>query len=179
MRGTGSGQFLGILNSGACVTAAAVGGQAAGSFVVENAAAMEARLAPECHHNQTAWLIQPALYATLVLQQYNSGSTSAPLIQWRTGGEKFNKMLGFDIIPCDACSEAGTRGDVILADLSQYLIAEKQVNKQISGHVRFIYDESCLKLTYRADGAPAWSAPCLPENSTTLVSPFVVLTTRS
>ena len=89
------------------------------------------------------------------------------------------QMLGFDIIPCEACSEAGTRGDVILADLSQYLIAEKQVNKQISGHVRFIFDESCLKLTYRADGSPAWSGPVTPENSTTLVSPFVTLATRS
>lgn len=178
VRGTGAGEFLGIIESGACIVADAEGAQAAGSFVAENAGIMLSHLATNSYHNLTCWLIQPALYATLALQQYNSGNVSAPLIQWRSGGEKFNKMLGFDMIPCDACSEAGSVGDIILADLSQYIIAEKQVNKQTSGHVRFIYDEMALKLTWRADGAPAWSQPCTAENSSTLVSPFVTLAAR-
>jgi HK97 family phage major capsid protein len=175
---TGAGQFLGILNAGATITIDAEGGQTSG-FSVENASKMVARLPEESHHNLTCWLIQPELYSELMQQAFYGQTTSAPLITWRRGGEKFNKMLGFDILPCEACSAQNSRGDVILCDPTQYLIAEKRIKKTISGHVRFIYGESILRLVLRADGAPAWSQPVIPENSTTSVSPFITLATRS
>jgi HK97 family phage major capsid protein len=177
--GSGAGEFLGILNSGACITADAEGGQAAGSFVIENAATMVGHLTEESHHSMTCWLVQPTLYQTMITQQFAAGDVSSPLIKWRSGGEKYNKLCGFDLIPYEACSEAGSRGDIILADLSQYLIAEKTIRKNISGYVRFLNDESVLHLVIQADGAPAWSNPVTPENSSTLVSQFVTLAARS
>jgi len=177
--GSGAGQMLGIIKGGATITVAKSGAQPGGSFVAENAAQMVARLAEECHTPNTCWLVNPKLLATLYLQEFTATGAAAPLISFRAGGERFNKMLGFDLIPCEACANAGTPGDVILADLSQYVVAEKTVNKNISGHVRFVYDESVFRLTYRCDGQPAWSKPVMAENSGVTVSPFVILAERS
>jgi HK97 family phage prohead protease/HK97 family phage major capsid protein len=179
INGTGSGRFLGIVNAGCTITVDPEGGQAAGSLVIENIAKMLARLPDESRHSQVCWLIQPALYETMVLQQFAAGDTASPLIRWRSGGEKFDKLGGFDLIPCESCPGAGERGDLILADLTKYLIAQKQAKEDISGHVRFLNDESALRLVIRADGAPSWSVPVTPENSSTTVSPFIVLGARS
>ena len=130
------------------------------------------------HGRDTCWLINPELYATLAMQQYSGVDPSGNLIQWRSNGQRFNRMLGFDMIPCEACSAPGTVGDIILADLSQYIIAEKAIEKQVSGEVRFFNDESCFRLTYRADGAPAWATPVLSEKSGIQVAPFVLLGAR-
>jgi len=71
-------------------------------------------------------------------------------------------------------------GDIILADLSQYLLAEKgPVASEQSIHVRFVYDEMALRWTYRVDGAPWWHSALTPHKGSNTQSPFITLATRS
>lgn len=52
----------------------------------------------------------------------------------------------------------GTQGDVILGDLSWYLLTIRQdLTIDSSAHVRFIYDEQTLRFVMRLDGMPAIS----------------------
>ncbi len=67
----------------------------------------------------------------------------------------------------------------MLADLSQYLVADKQAMQQAASvHVRFIYDEMTFRLTYRVDGQPAWHTALTPYQGTQTKSPFVILAQR-
>ena len=81
----------------------------------------------------------------------------------------------------NACHTAtlGTVGDVVLADISQYLVGEEVPDLTSSIHVRFVYNEGFLRFRWRIDGQPAWASPVTPKNSRTTQSPFVVAETRN
>ena len=73
----------------------------------------------------------------------------------------------------------GSEGDVILADFSQYLIAEKEPEFVPSLHVRFLFAEAVFRFLWRIDGQSAWASPITPKNSTVTQSPFVTLAERA
>ena len=73
----------------------------------------------------------------------------------------------------------GAKGDIILDDLSQYLLVDKGgINAASSIHVRFLYDENVFRFTYRVDGQPIWNAPITPYKGAGTLSPFVTLAAR-
>ena len=47
-----------------------------------------------------------------------------------------------------------------------------------SVHVRFVYGENTFRFILRTDGQPIWNSPMTLYNSTTTVSPFVLLAAR-
>ena len=83
------------------------------------------------------------------------------------------------MIPLEHADTVGTVGDIVLADLSQYLMIDKEnIESAVSIHVRFIYDESTFRFVYRVDGAPWWNSALTPFKGTNTQSPFVALATR-
>ena len=46
-------------------------------------------------------------------------------------------------------------------------------------HVRFLYDETALRVTYRVDGQPLWKQTVTPYKGANARSPFVMLNTRA
>jgi HK97 family phage major capsid protein len=83
-------------------------------------------------------------------------------------------------VPIEQCSTVGTVGDIVLADLSQYLLAEKGgMEAMASAHVRFLYAEQTFRFMMRVDGQPLWSTALTPANGTNTVSPFITLATRA
>ncbi len=83
-------------------------------------------------------------------------------------------------MPLEQCNNIGGVGDIILGDLSQYLLIDKGgINTASSIHVRFLYDESVFRFIYRVDGQPIWNKPVTPFKGSNSLSPFVTLAARS
>jgi len=74
----------------------------------------------------------------------------------------------------------GTVGDIILADLSEYMLIDKGGIKQAASiHVRFLYDEMTFRWTYRLDGQPIRNSALTPYKGSNTRSPFITLATRA
>jgi len=92
----------------------------------------------------------------------------------------YGTLFGRPMLPIEQASTVGTVGDLILADMSQYVVAEKGGMQSASSlHVRFLYDEAVFRFTLRIDGQPMWSAPLTPSQGSNTLSPFVTLATRA
>lgn len=85
-------------------------------------------------------------------------------------------IFGLPLIVTENLPALGTKGDVILADLSYYLIGDRQdVRMDLSTDFKFDYIETAIRLYERVDGTPWLDATYTPRKGTAL-SPFVVLT---
>ena len=89
-------------------------------------------------------------------------------------------MLGRPVIVSEYADTVGDQGDIMLADFSQYLLADKgSIEAASSIHVEFIADETVFRFVYRVDGVSSWDAPLTPFQSSATLSPFVVLDPRA
>ncbi len=176
-RGTGSGQPRGFLNSNALVTVTAESGQAAATVVANNVFNMNARLWPRSRVN-AAWFINTDVEPQLPAMTIGDQPVYLP-----PGGMRdtpFGILLGHPVIPVEYCETLGTLGDIVLADLDQYLLIDKGAAQSAwSIHVRFLNDEQTFRITYRVDGQPSWTSALTPYKGSNTLSPFVVLATRS
>ena len=73
----------------------------------------------------------------------------------------------------------GTVGDIVLADLSQYIVAEKDMIAAVSVHVGFLTDESAFRFAVRTDGMPSMLRPITPHDGGATRSAFVTLAART
>jgi HK97 family phage major capsid protein len=96
-------------------------------------------------------------------------------------GNMYGTLMGRPVIAIEQTSDdVGTTGDIVLADLSQYLMIDKGgLNTASSLHIRFLYDEQVLRFTYRCDGHPIWDSALTAYGGNNTVSPFVVLSTNT
>jgi len=181
VRGTGAGQPLGILNSACKVTVSAEGGQAATTIVSENVEKMYARMHPRGLGN-AVWLVNQDCWPEL-FNMYHSVGTGGSTTFLPPGGlsaSPYHTLLGRPVIPCEQCSTLGTEGDIIFADLSQYMMIDKGgVQTASSIHVQFTTDESVFRFVVRVDGQPTWASAVTPAQGSNTVSPFITLATRS
>ena len=94
-------------------------------------------------------------------------------------GGMHSTLFGRPVIPVEQCDTVGDLGDIVLADLSQYYLADKGGMQAASSiHVKFIYDEMTFRMTYRVDGQPSWKSAITPFKSSNTLSPFVTLQAR-
>jgi HK97 family phage major capsid protein len=180
LTGTGSGMPLGVFNSGAAITVAAEGGQTAGTVVFENIVNMWARLYAPSRAN-AVWLVDQSVEPQLYTMSLAIGAGGIPVYMPAGGisGAPFSTLFGRPIITVEYLSQLGTKGDIVLADLSQYTVIDKgDVQQASSMHVRFLYDETVYRFVYRIDGQPEWNSPLTPKNGGATVAPFVVLASR-
>jgi HK97 family phage major capsid protein len=89
--------------------------------------------------------------------------------------------LGRPIIPTQACQTLGDKGDIIFADLSQYMTAVKTggLRTDVSIHLWFDYDTLAYRFILRIAGQPWWSSSISPKNGSNTLSPFVTLDERA
>jgi len=179
--GTGAGTALGVLNSGALVTVAKELGQAANTILFENIIKMWSRMIASSRNN-AAWFINQDIEPQLFAMSLAVGTGGMPVYMPAGGisGQPYSTLLGRPIIPIEQASTLGTVGDIVLADMSQYMLIEKGGVKAASSiHVQFMYDESVFRFTHRVNGMPLWEKPLTPFKGTNTLSPFVALATRS
>jgi HK97 family phage major capsid protein len=175
LTGTGTGQPLGILNSDALVKASKESGQTE-LIRVENLFNMWSRLWGRSRTN-AVWYINQELEPLLFTLKIGDVPVYIP-----AGGlseAPYATLFGRPVVHLEQCSAAGEVGDIILADLSQYLLIDKGgINAASSIHVRFLYDENVYRFIYRVDGQPIWNKPLQPYKGSASVSPFVALAGR-
>lgn len=175
LSGSGEGEPLGILNSGAIVTVAKEASQT-DIITVENLIKMWNRLWSRSRAN-AVWYINQELEPYLYTLKIGDKPVYIP-----AGGlseKPYGTLFGRPVVPIEQCSAAGEVGDIILADIGQYLLIDKGGIKSASSiHVRFLYDENVFRFIYRVDGKPIWTKPLTPYKGSTTVSPFVTLAKR-
>ncbi len=85
-------------------------------------------------------------------------------------------LMGYPIFFVENAQPLGTSGDLILADLSKYVVGDRQmVTMDASKHYRFQNDLTSWRAVHRVDGRPWLSAPITYRDGVTVVSPFVIL----
>lgn len=183
MWGNGVGKPLGFMNAPGLVTVAKESSQSAAGIITLNILNMWSRLSARSQRS-AVWLInadcQPQLFqltlgsGTAVVQLYRPPGVDGPNVNAPAG-----TLLGRPVIPIEHASTMGTVGDIVLVDLSDYLMSNKEEARyESSMHVQFLTDQTAYRLTYRTDGQPATRLPMTPANGTSTTSPYVALATR-
>jgi HK97 family phage major capsid protein len=93
-------------------------------------------------------------------------------------GQPYSTLMGLPVIATEYSATYGTVGDIVLADLSEYVMIRKGgMRADSSIHVRFINNESTFRWIYRTDGMPKWTVPITPAKGSNSRSPFISLAT--
>ena len=130
----------------------------------------------------SAWFIHQDVLPQLNAMNMPIGTGGVPVYLPATGiaGSPYSTLFGRPVIEIEQADTVGDQGDIMLLDLSQYLMIDKGgLEAAQSIHVRFIYGENTFRFTLRTDGQPIWNSPLTLYNSSTTVAPFVLLDARA
>ena len=180
-RGDGAGKPLGILSAPALVTVAKEGGQIADTVVYENLLKMFAAMDPRSLPKAAWYYNHGDVFPQLATMSMAVGTGGVPVFMPASGaaGAPFGTLFGRPLRPIEQASAKGDVGDIVFADLSEYLVIRKGgLQAASSVHVRFIYDEMTFKFTVSINGQPAWKSAKTPFKGAQTVSPYVALAAR-
>jgi HK97 family phage major capsid protein len=167
INGTGDGQPLGILNDPALITVVKEEDQSAATITYQNVVNMFSRLAPSCFSN-AVWLANPSVIPQLLTMTITIGTGGAQIPVFKEEASRFT-LLGKEIIFTEKCPALGAKGDLILADLSQYAIGmRKEIALDRSNVPGWMEDMTDYRVIVRVDGQGTWDKPVTPKNGTTL-----------
>lgn len=181
LNGDGAGKPLGVLNSPALVTVAKENNQAATTIKVQNLFKMWARCWARSRMN-AVWFVNQDVETELYGLEFPVGTGGIPAFLPPGGLSQmpYSTLFGRPVIPVEHCPTLGTVGDIVLADMSQYLLINKGgIKSDSSIHLRFDYNETAFRWVMRANGQPLWNSALTPFKGSNTLSPFVALATRS
>jgi len=171
---------FGYMQSPALMTIPKVTGQATQTIVKENIDQMWSRLWARSAKNAVWFINQDCLPPLMAMNQ--AVGTGGQLVYLPPGGlsaTPFSTLYGREVVWTEYNSTLGTMGDITLADLSQYMLVDKNgVQAATSTHVAFLTDEMVFRITCRVDGKPMWAVPLTPFKGANTKSPFIALASR-
>ena len=170
LRGSGAGEPLGILNSTAIVN---VTPGTDNSFTWPDVGNMYAKF--RSAGGNPVWVIHPSVWPDIMgMETTNGGAVWQANLATNSSGQGLN---GIPIITSEHLPQANSSGDVVLADLSGYLMWQRSgISIDFSEHAAFTADQGTWRFTQRTDGKPWLRHPITladPQGSYQ-VSPFVV-----
>jgi len=167
-KGNGVGQPLGVINSPAKIE---VTRTTASQVVTADIRSMYARLR---FGGSPIWITSQTCLPYLMALADGVGN-----MLWHDNlvGKQPGTLVGIPVMLNDRSVALGTAGDLVLADLSYYLIKDGlQIYIATSEHVYFTSNKTVFKAVFSVDGKPWLSEPIPLEGSTSdTVSPFIVL----
>lgn len=172
LNGLGTGGPLGILNSGAVVTVTRDTGSA---IKHADILAMWQRLLPRSRKN-AEWFINSEAEPQLDGLYFTGAANSvlSPYVSY--GPDGVMHIMGKPVNVTEFNAALNTKGDILLADMSEYLFWEKgEVQAATSIHIAFLTDEQAFRFVYRCDGKTTYASPITPFKGTLTQSAFVVL----
>ena len=181
MNGDGAGKPLGVENAPCTISVAKETNQVAATILFENIIKMYARLYASCRPN-AVWLISQDIEPQLFSMSMAVGTGGVPVYMPAGGisGAPYGTLIGRPVLPIEQCGTVGSVGDIVLADLSQYILIDKGGMQSASSiHVYFTTDQTAFRFVYRVDGQPWWRSALTPFNGGSTQSPFVNLAVRS
>jgi HK97 family phage major capsid protein len=178
LKGSGAGTPLGILNADCTMVVDKETGQGADTIVYENLVNMMARMFAGSFAN-SVWVCHQTTIPQLLTLCLTIG-TGGDRIPVMTENNGQFRILTRPVIFTEKTEILGSKGDILLADFSQYVVGLRQdMRFDLSGHVHFVTDEMMARLIERHDGEPLWNEALTLEDGSTTVSPFVVLAERA
>ena len=180
INGTGAGQPLGILTSGALVSIAKETGQTAATIVWENLKKLYGQFWARSRRNMIALGNQDILPELMGMSQ-PIGTGGSPVWQVAGGaaGTPYDTLMGRPLIFHEACPTVGMVGDLMLIDPTEYLVIEKPMQNATSIHVNFTNDETVIRVVWRLDGQPLWNSGLTPFKGSLEKSPFCAIASRT
>ncbi|MCK9504707.1 MAG: phage major capsid protein [Porticoccaceae bacterium] len=179
--GSGVGTPLGILNAGCLVSVAKESSQTADTINYKNLVKMWSRMYGPCR-SRAVWLINQDIEPQLLQLSFEGTSSSVPAYLPANGlaGSPYATLFGRPVIPVQSCKTLGDLGDIILADLSQYMTVTKTagIRSDVSMHLFFDYDMAAYRFIMRIGGQPWWAEAVTPKNSNNTLGCFVALAER-
>lgn len=166
LRGDGVGKPQGIVNAN-CTKA--VTRTSSNHIKFDDLANMEAGFMGE----EPVWIGSISAKAELMLMNGPSGNPSYLWGNAATGVP--NTLLGHPILWTDKLPALGAKGDLILADLSYYLVGtlEEGTTLESSPHQKFTSNKTVFRIVHRVDGQPWLSTVITLTDGSTTLSPFV------
>lgn len=168
INGTGTGEYLGVLQSPCLVQAPRA---AAGQITYIDVAEMRARM---WRYQGAIWLANHDTAVQLMTMELSVGSG----VVWQPSirEDRPDLLLGRPIFFTEYVPGLGTLGDLICGNWGEYLEGNyQQIRGDESIHVRFLNNERTFRFTSRNDGQPWWRSPLTPRNGANNLSPFVAL----
>ena len=180
--GSGSGQPLGALNSGASIVQAKDASQPTLTLSALNVANMISRLPPGSF-GKALWVINPAVLPSLFTLTLGNYPIYLPGGAPMVGGiqnNPYGMLLGRPIMVSQHAATFSSQGDVQLHDLSYYRTITKAggVLMATSLHLFFDADATAFRAIFRIDGSSKIAAPISPAKGAATLSPFVQLAAR-
>lgn len=176
-----SSSVRGLLKSPALIPITKEAAQAAATFNAQNAVKMFSRLFCSATPDGVVWLVNQDTFPQILSMNLASGTAVQQLYVAAVAGDvdaPYGRLIGRPVLPCESCSTLGTPGDVILVDLSQYLVADRVAKQARSIHVEFLRRQTAFRIVYRVAGQPIWHKVTTPKNGTNTVSSHIVLEAR-
>lgn len=179
LRGDGAGKPLGILNADCLIAVSAA--SSANTILADDITGMWSRLHPSGRKN-AVWVIHSDTLPQL-MELNSAGGSGTGSTLWMPGnqlyGSPYQSLMGKRLIESEHCSSLSTKGDIFLADFSQYVVIEKPLQVASSIHVEFTTDQTVLRFVSRLNGQPWESSALTPAHGSNSTSSFVCLDTRT
>ena len=178
LKGSGSGEPLGLMNANCVVEVDPEVGQTSG-ITYTNLTTMLSRLYAGSFQNSIFICHQSTIPSLLGLTiPCGTGGSHYPVLTEGKDGQF--KMLTRPVIFTEKTETLNTKGDLMLCDFSQYVCGLRAgMRIDTSPHLYFATDETAARLIERHSGQPLWDEALTLQDGSTTVSPFVVLGTRS
>lgn len=180
VNGTGAGQPLGFMNSGAIIEEAKETSQTADTIVIENIAKMFSRVPLE-NFSSLVWLVHPSAFPQLITLKV--GDT--PIFVAPSSGARDSiptpSLFGVPVLVSQQCQGVGDAGDIMLVDCSKYIVVTKGsgIEVAMSIHLYFDYNLQTWRFNFRAAGQPWMRAPVTSAYGSYTMSGFVKLAARA
>jgi HK97 family phage major capsid protein len=178
INGDGAGKPLGFLSSPCVISVAKETGQAADTIVYENIVKMYSRF----WGMNGIWIANRDTFPQLAQLYQAVGTGGVPVWQPANmaAGQPFQTLLGMPIVYVEQAATLGDKGDIVLADMSQYMLIDKGgMQAAMSIHVEFVADEIVYRWITRVDGQPLWNSALTPYKGSATRSPFVAIANRA
>ena len=176
MSGTGVGQPLGVINSPARID---IGRAGAGAIAFADVYGMYARAK---QGGSLVWIgSQTILPQLITMTDAGTNSVWLPGNMNSIGAGAANSppgtLFGIPLVFNERSAALGTAGDLMLVDLSYYLIKDGSGPfVATSQHVHFTTNKTVIKIFWNVDGQPWLNEPLPLEGSVAnTISPFVIL----
>lgn len=174
LRGTGTTQPVGIIGHASAIDVAAEDLQAAATINIHNVSKMYGSFYGDPAN--AVWIV--GYDAVPQLMTMTNGNYPVYLPANSISGKPFDTLFGIPVVKSGFASALGTSGDIVLADMSKYVVAMKGgLEQAVSMHLYFDTHETAFRSVLRIDGKPALTGPVTLGNGLH-VSPFVTLASR-
>lgn len=191
VRGTGAGQPLGFLNSGALIEVAKESGQTADTISGPNIIKMYARLYSR-YRADAVWLCSHDAESELLkLSHTGTDASGDEATGWgfrlyappgqTVNGATYGTLMGRPVLVTEHAAALGDVGDIMLVSMSQYRCVMRAGGIQAaqSMHLWFDQDAVAMKFRMRVDGAPKLSSTISPRSGSNSLSAFITLAERA